>query len=131
MALTRLLDTSVFSQPIRNFPVESAMDRWHHAVCTSALCLEEVKQGLECRQSKKYRQRYEELLRGHYPILSFDENTATVYAQLVAELKKCGTPKPTADLLIASTAKQHGLILATLKAKDFEGIPGVAVEDWG
>jgi len=34
------------------------------------------------------------------------------------------------DLLIAATAKTSGLILATLNARHFEGIEGLAVEDW-
>lgn len=34
------------------------------------------------------------------------------------------------DLLIAVTAKRHGLILATLNYNDFQGIPGLLVEDW-
>jgi predicted nucleic acid-binding protein len=34
------------------------------------------------------------------------------------------------DLLIAATAKQHDLVIATLNAKDFEDIPGLRVDDW-
>ncbi len=32
--------------------------------------------------------------------------------------------------MIAATALQYGLILATLNTRDFAGIPGLAVEDW-
>lgn len=34
------------------------------------------------------------------------------------------------DLLIAATALSHRLILATLNARHFDGIPGLHVEDW-
>lgn len=134
MALTHLLDTSVFSQPIKDKPVDAVLARWEklgdRSVCTSAICLAEMKQGLEARQSEKYWRRFDELLADRYPGLPFDEDTATTYARMASELRRLGRPKPTIDLFIAATAKQHGLILATLNVRDFDGIPGLAVEDW-
>ena len=134
MAHTHLLDTSVFSQPIKDRPVETVLSRWDglgdQAVCTSALCLAELREGLEIRQSRKYWRRFNELLENRYLILPFDESTAATYARLSAELRSLGKPKPTVDLLVAAVAKQHGLILATLNAIDFASIPGLAVESW-
>ena len=34
------------------------------------------------------------------------------------------------DVLIAATAKTHGLTVATLNVRHFEGVHGLAVEDW-
>jgi predicted nucleic acid-binding protein len=131
---TYLLDTSVFCQPIKDRPADVALDRWSQvgddAVCTSALCLAELLQGLESRGSAKYWNRYNELLASRYEGIPFDNAVAPVYAKLHAELKQLGTPKPVVDLMIAATAKTHGLIVATLNCADFNGIPGVAVEDW-
>ena len=77
MVLSHLLDTSVFCQPIKDDPISSVMERWSDlgeaAVCTSAICLAEVLQGLEQRQSEKYWRRYRRLLKGRYPILPVDE----------------------------------------------------------
>ncbi|MCE7870754.1 type II toxin-antitoxin system VapC family toxin [bacterium CPR1] len=53
-----------------------------------------------------------------------------MYGEVSAALRKVGRPKPALDLFVAATAKHHGLIVATLNAKDFQGVPGVAVEDW-
>ncbi|MBN1673375.1 MAG: type II toxin-antitoxin system VapC family toxin [Kiritimatiellae bacterium] len=135
MGLSHLLDTSVFSQPIKDRPVASVMARWSalgdEAVCTSALCQAELLQGLEQRGSEKYWRRYRELLAERYSVLPFDAVAAASFGSLAAELKRMGRPKPTIDLLIAATAKRHGLIVATLNAKDFKDIPGLAVEDWG
>jgi predicted nucleic acid-binding protein len=134
MSVTHLLDTSVFSQPIKDRPVEEVLSRWEalgdNAVCTSAICLAELKQGLETRQSETYWRRFRMLLEDRYAVLPFDENAAATYAGLAAELAAIGKPKPIVDLFIAATARQHGLILATLNAKDFDGIPGLAVENW-
>ncbi|MBU0678170.1 MAG: type II toxin-antitoxin system VapC family toxin [Verrucomicrobia bacterium] len=134
MPLAYLLDTSVFCQPIKDHPVEAVLERWSSigdsAVCTSALCCAEVRAGLESRKSDKYWQRYSELLHDQYQVLPFDEETARTYAELSSQLKSTGKTKPVVDLMIAATAKCHGLVVATLKGKDFEDIPGVAVEDW-
>ena len=78
----------------------------------------------------KYWRRYRELLADRYVTLEFDAAVAAVYAKLVAELRREGNPKPAFDLLIAATARTHGLIVATLNSLDFSGIPGVGVEDW-
>ena len=129
-----LLDTSVFSQPIKDRPMQRVMDRWSalrdNTLCTSAICVAEVLQGLEDRGSDKYWRRYREILAGRYPVLAFDGNVAKVFGKLATALKHRGQPKPSMDLLIAATAKRHGCIVATLNARDFVGMPGVAVEDW-
>ena len=134
MALTHLLDTSVFCQPIKDRPVTSVLERWsalgEASVAISAVCLAEVLQGLEERQSKKYWRRYHELLEGRYPVLAFDERSARLFGQLAADLRKRGTPRPALDLQIAATARRHGLIVAALNIKHFVDLPGVRVEDW-
>ena len=134
MALTHLLDTSVFCQPIKDRPIPEVLDRWSElgevVVCTSAICLAEVLQGLEQRQSEKYWRRFHELLEGQYPVLSVDGAVAAQFGKLASELRRAGQPKPALDLFIAATARQHELVVATLNAKHFADIPGLRVEDW-
>lgn len=135
MALTHLLDTSVYSQPIRDVPHERVIDRWSeladHALCISSLVHAEVLQGLMLRQSQKYWRRYQELLENRYPVVAFDKKVAEECSRLVFEMKQLGKPKPMADLMIAATARHHGLIVATLNVRHFKGIPGLMLEDWG
>lgn len=134
MALTHLLDTTILSQPIKDKPLQSVMGHWSAlgdaCVCTSAICVAEILQGLEARQSDKYWRRYRELLENRYAALPFDQTVAAVFGHTAAALRKQGEPRPVVDLLIASTAKHHGLIVATLNTSHFSGIPGVQVEDW-
>ena len=134
MALTHLLDPSVYSQPIRDNPQKQVIDRWSalspHAVCISSVVHAEILLGLQDRQSQKYWRRYRELLQDTCPVLPFDSSVAEEYSRLAVELKRAGRPRPTADLMIAATASRHGLVVATLNARDFEGIPGLSVEDW-
>ena len=134
MALSHLLDTSVLSQPIKDRPLRGVLDRWSElrddVLCTSAVCLAEILQGLRDRESPKYWRRYRELLENQYPVLPFDEAVADIFASLAVSLRREGKPRPVLDLMIAATACSHGLILVTLNAKDFAGIPGLVVEDW-
>lgn len=134
MALSHLLDTSVFCQPIKDVPLPGVLERWSSlgetAVCTSAICLAEILQGLEQRKSTKYWHRYRELLAGRYAVLSVDKAVAEQFGRMAAEMKAVGKPIPAMDLLIAATARRHGLIVATLNVKHFRGLPGVDVEDW-
>lgn len=134
MALSHLLDTSVLSQPIKDHPLPNVMNRWSDlhddACCTSAICLAEILQGLRDRESAKYWRRYREILEKQYPVLPFDDTVADIFASLAVSLRRQGTPRPVLDLMIAATARKHELILATLNARDFAGIPGLVVEDW-
>jgi tRNA(fMet)-specific endonuclease VapC len=134
MALTHLLDTTVFSQPVKDRPLETVMSRWSHigdaAVCTSAICLAEVRQGLEERQSEKYWRRFRELLDQKYVVLPFDALAAERFGTTSAAQRRVGKSTPQVDLLIAATALAHGLRLVTLNTADFTGIPDLAVEDW-
>ena len=129
-----LLDTSVFSQPIKDHPIKAAQGRWRDAgdssVCTSAICLAELLAGLEDRRSPKYWRRYREFLENRFRILPLDDAVAATYGELYAAARREGRPRPVVDLLIAATAKRHNLILATLNLKDFRDLPGLAVEDW-
>jgi len=135
MALSYLLDTSVYSQPIRDTPIEKVMQKWSdrpdNRLCISAIVHAEIIQGLADRNSLKYWRRYRELLENRYVIVPFDADVADTYGRLTAALKKTGKPRPITDLMIAATALRHNLTLATLNIKDFNGIPGLTVENWG
>ena len=131
---SHLLDTSIFCQPIKNSPHPAVMEKWSslgdEATCTSAICVAEILQGLEERNSQKYWNRYRAILENQYPELPFDSGVAQVYSKLATELKQAGRSKPVVDLMIAATAKRHGLIVATLNSRHFSDIPGLAFEDW-
>ncbi len=57
-------------------------------------------------------------------IVSVDEATTHVYAQLMAQLRRRATPIPTNDVWIAALAVQHGLTLYT-RDKHFDRLPQV------
>ena len=134
MAVSHLLDTSVYCQPLRRKPLPSVVARWKKlgdvSLCVSVLCEAEVLQGLEARDSASLWDRYRDLLQGRLPGLDVTLEVARMYATLAGPPIRNGNPRPVVDLLIAATARCAGLVLATLNTRHFQGIEGLAVEDW-
>lgn len=133
-AITHLLDTSVYSQPIKKRPLISVIEKWKgmgdSAFCTSIICEAEVLQGLEMKNSERLWKVYNEMLKDRIPILNLDLNIVKLYAKYQAVFRKKGKPRPVFDLLIACTAIEKNLVLATCNYKDFKDIDGLKVEDW-
>lgn len=134
MPLTHLLDTSVYCQPIKKKPLPCVEKRWREigdqSICISVICEAELLQGLEAKGSLKLWKAYESILKNRLVILPVDVKTAETYSKLAHKMKEKGKPRPVFDLLIAATAKTHGLIVATCNYSDFSGIEGLAVENW-
>jgi predicted nucleic acid-binding protein len=134
VALSHLLDTSVFCQPIKPKPLPSVRERWtalgDDALAVSAICEGEVLHGLELKKSAKLEALYDGLLRERLRVLPADSGVAKHYASLKAWAKANGRSPSDFDLLIAATARGHGLTLATLNIRHFQGFPSLTVEDW-
>ncbi len=134
MSLTHLLDTSVFCQPIKPAPLSSVQNRWtvlgDEALAVSVICEAELLYGLELRGPSKLNVHYEHLLKNRLRSLSVDSSVAVAFAHMKSWTKKKGHSASDFDLLIAATAKAHGLVLATLNYRHFQWIEGLAVEDW-
>ena len=58
-----------------------------------------------------------------------DEDVASAYSDVKADLFGQGTPIPEADIWIAATALVHGCVLVTSDAH-FSRIPDLPIEDW-
>lgn len=67
---------------------------------------------------------------GPFGRLPFDDSSAEQYGLIRAELERAGTPIGPNDLLIASTARAHDLILVSHNLKEFRRVSGLKVEDW-
>ena len=134
MAARYLLDTSVYSQPLKRHALEPAMARLQalpdNAAMVSVVCEAEILYELEKRNSQRMWDAYRHRLQNHLPILPVDHNVAAIYARHRAKLERIGACRADMDLLIAATAIAHKLTLATLNARHFQGIIGLEVEDW-
>lgn len=64
------------------------------------------------------------------PLLPFDDACSRQAAVIRTHLQKKGTPIGPMDVLIAATAKAHGLTLVTHNTREFKRVPGLLLEDW-
>jgi tRNA(fMet)-specific endonuclease VapC len=65
-----------------------------------------------------------------FPLLTVDLATARVHAQLWAELATQGRPIGPHDLWLAAQCVAHGLVMVTANLREFERVPGLAIESW-
>lgn len=129
-----LLDTSVFSQPLRRKPVEAALLRWRDvadANCqVSRVSIAEVEWGLAVENQAIRWEKYRQLLEHRLSVLETSAEIWSQFSTLKARQQKRGQPVADLDLLIAATAIRNKLTVATLNSRDFSRIEGVAWEDW-
>lgn len=134
MAISHLLDTSVYCQPLKPRPIPAVERRWRalgdENVATSVICEAELLYGLELKQSTRLDALYDQLLKGRLLVYPVDAAVAKAFSSIKADCRKKGFAVSDFDMLIAATAKAHGLILATLNIRHFQRIEGLAVEDW-
>ena len=134
MAFSHLLDTSVYCQPLKPRPLPSVRGRWEalgdEVLAISVVCEAELFYGLELKQSANLVAKYDALLKNRLHTFPVDVKIAATFGQTKAAARKSGHACPDFDILIAATAKVHGLILATLNYRHFAGIEGLALEDW-
>lgn len=65
-----------------------------------------------------------------FPLLQVDLPCARAHAQIWAELRQAGTIIGPHDLWLAATCVAHGLIMVTANVREFERVPGLAIEVW-
>jgi tRNA(fMet)-specific endonuclease VapC len=62
--------------------------------------------------------------------LPFDDAAAEHYGRIRGQLEKAGTPIGPNDLLIASIAIAHDLIVVTHNTREFRRVTSLRIEDW-
>ncbi|MBI5323707.1 MAG: type II toxin-antitoxin system VapC family toxin [Ignavibacteriae bacterium] len=62
--------------------------------------------------------------------IPFDYKSSEICGRIRAELEKKGTPIRPYDLMIASIAISHNLILITNNTREFSRINNLKIEDW-
>ncbi|MSQ15303.1 MAG: type II toxin-antitoxin system VapC family toxin [Dehalococcoidia bacterium] len=74
------------------------------------------------------RENYVEAILEAVPVIPFDLRIARVHALLSAQLATVGQPVGAHDLLISATALAHGYSVLTENLRDFQRVPGPAVQ---
>ncbi len=76
------------------------------------------------------RSAFVEAILERFPLLPVDLATARTHAQIWAELASGGNLIGPHDLWLAAAAIAHGLTLVTANLREFQRVPGLAVESW-
>lgn len=135
-----LLDTNVVSEFVANnpHPTVIAWLRGHQAddLYLSVITIGEIRQGIARLPASQRRERLArwltETLLVEYAdlILPVDLTTMLHWGTLTAQLIQQGRKMPVMDSLIAATALQYGLILATRNLADFANTSLELVNPW-
>ena len=134
MARHYLLDTSVFSQPIRPRPLPTCRERWQRygdaRLAVPAIAIAEIEYGLFLKNSDKLWTAYRTILKDRLELFDFTNPVATVFGEMKATQARIGKSVDDFDLAIAATAVTHNLTVATLNKRHFKLIVGLEWEDW-
>jgi tRNA(fMet)-specific endonuclease VapC len=109
------LDTSAYSNFRRgNEEVATLLDR-AELVGVSTIALGELRTGflLGARRQRNEAELEEFLDNPAVEVLQVDSETSRHYAEIVAELRRAGTPLPTNDIWIAAGAARNGATVLT------------------
>ena len=129
-----LVDANVLSEPTKPQPSPKVVE-WlrenERDLAVDPVILGEIRFGILLLPRSRRRTRLENWFdRGvaRLRCLPWEANTGLRWARLLAELRRVGRAMPIKDSLIAATALEHGLRIATHNQHDFEAA-GVRVID--
>jgi tRNA(fMet)-specific endonuclease VapC len=71
-----------------------------------------------------------EVIKQKLQLVEFNEKSAQIFGKIKANLKQQGNIILDADIMIASIALSHELILVTNNSKHFNRIPNLQLENW-
>ncbi len=120
-----LVDANVLSEPTKERPAGAVVD-WlgkHEALlAVNPIIMGELEYGILLLPAGKRRTRLLTwFMQGieHLRVLELDRQTAHVWAELLATLKRKGRAMPIKDSLVTATALQYELTVATRNTSDY------------
>ena len=128
-----LLDTDILSALMRQISQATGRAKTYlgdHAQLTISLVTRfEILRGLKAKAATSQLAAFAAFCTKN-EVLPIADDIVVVAADIYADLHSRGQLIPDADILIAATAMQHGLILATNNQRDFGRIAGLQLDNW-
>ena len=134
-----LLDTNVVSEALRPRP-DARVIAWLRAnearAWLSVVTIGEIEAGIrgapDPRRAESLRAWLDEVLIPQFAhrLLPIDLAVARHWGERTAAARASGTPVGAVDALIAATAAQHGLAVATRNGRDFAQLGVALVDPW-
>lgn len=118
-----LADTNVVSEFVKKAPNPKVMNWLKTAglLALSAITIEEANFGLAWQPNANKLKLFNAMAQGMHAIYPVTESIAQRAGILRGQLQAQGIIRSTPDMLIAATAQEHQLIIATRNVKDFLG----------
>jgi toxin FitB len=128
-----LLDINIISNVTKPRPSEALLawmaDQVDTDLFIASLTVAEIRRGILQKPRGRKRDELETWFAGSDGpqalfagrVLSFDENSALIWARLMAEGTKRGRPRSALDMIIAAVAELNGCVIVTDNEKDFSG----------
>ncbi|WP_321275980.1 type II toxin-antitoxin system tRNA(fMet)-specific endonuclease VapC [Thiomicrorhabdus indica] len=127
-----LLDTNICIYVIKRRPIE-VLEKFNEAaghIAISSITLAELLHGVEkSRHIAKNLKAVEDFC-SRLDVLDYDENAASHYGEIRADLEKKGKTIGANDLHIAGHARSLGVILVSNNLKEFERVDGLRFQNW-
>jgi predicted nucleic acid-binding protein len=117
-----LCDTNVVSEAMKRLP-NPRVRQWlneQEIIYLSVITVEEIYTGLTHKNAVKQVRWFEKFLRVRSNVLPVTFPVAARCGSLRGDFRRQGITRTQADLLIAATAYEYNLILATRNVRDFE-----------
>lgn len=128
-----LIDTNILSLFFRKNPNViarfNAYLKKYDKLNISIITYYEIISGLKHRDAQKQLKSFLEFAE-YNTVLPLTERSATISADIYANLRSKGMPIDDIDILIAGIAIANNLVVVTNNRKDFEKIQNLDIEDW-
>lgn len=133
MASQTLLDTDVLSSLMRRVPAAANRARSYlqsyPRLTISAITRFEILRGLKAKNATSQLAAFDVFCVNNQ-VLPVNDQVIVRAADIYADLHVRGQLIPDADILIAATALENGLVLATNNLSDFGRIAGLQIDNW-
>lgn len=127
-----LLDTDTVIYSLKAHPVvqENLRRHYHEPLKISVVTLMELYYG--AYKSKKTTSNLAKIktLENSLEVVTLGKESVDIFGMLKANMEASGTPLDDFDLVLASCALSHNLILVTNKSRHFERIEGLKIQNW-
>jgi tRNA(fMet)-specific endonuclease VapC len=128
-----LLDTDILSLILRNDPAVFRRSKQylvqHSELTISSITRYEILRGLKAKNATAQLAAFDIFCRRN-EVLPLTDPILVRSADIYAELHSLGQLILDADIFIAATAIENGLVLATRNLSHFSRINGLAIESW-
>lgn len=123
-------DTIIFSLKGHDVVIKNLQRHFHDSMKISVITLMELYYG--AYKSKKVESNLAKIktLETSLEIIPLGSEVVEVFGMCKAKLEKKGTPLDDFDLILASSALTHNLVLVTNNLKHFKKIEGLKIENW-